>query len=245
VLATSPRDLIRLPAALQPGAWAFALLFAVESMSRASIVSVVPIQAFDLIGDEQRLSAFYFIVGSIGMCATLCAPLLFQRFKRRSVYTFGALLLVLACVLFATHTLAGQAGGMFLRTLGGATLAITLNLYIMEFIPKQGLVQSESLRLALGTFAWAAGPSIGVWLYVRFGVAAPFLWAAAWALILIALFWALRLSGNPAIKPGQLRPVNPIANIRRFVAQPRLRLSWLIAFGRSCYWGHSTSTRRC
>jgi MFS family permease len=225
-----------LPAAIQPGAFAFALLFAVESVGRASIVSVVPIQAYELLKSEQKVSIFYFVVGSFGMCATLCAPILFQRLPRRFVYTLGALFLVAAMALFATHTIAGQAGGMFLRILGAGTLSITLNLYIMEYIPKHGLVRSESLRLTLGTFAWSFGPSIGVWLYVRFGIVAPFLWGAAWPLLLIALFWYLRLSGSPAVSPGRSRPVNPITNIRRFVAQPRLRLAWLIAFGRSCYW---------
>lgn len=221
---------------MQPGAFAFALLFAVESVSRATIVSVVPIQAYDLLQDEQKVSIFYFVVGSLGMCATLCAPILFQRLPRRFVYTLGALFLAAAMALFATHTLVGQAGGMFFRILGASTLSIALNLYIMEYIPKHGLVQSESLRLALGTFAWTFGPSLGVWLYVQFGVGAPFLWSAAWTLILIALFWYLRLSGSTAIRPGKTRPVNPIASIRRFIAQPRLRLAWLVAFGRSCYW---------
>jgi len=221
---------------MQPGAFAFALLFAVESVSRATIVSVVPIQAYELLQSGQRVSLFYFVVGSVGMCATLCAPILFQRLPRRFVYTLGALFLTAAMACFATHTLAGQAGGMFLRILGSSTLSIALNLYIMEYIPKQGLVKSESLRLTLATSAWTFGPSLGVWLYVRFGILAPFLWSAGWTLILIALFWFLRLSGSTAIRPGKARPVNPIANIRRFVAQPRLQLAWLIAFGRSCYW---------
>jgi MFS family permease len=236
VVATNSRDPAWLPAALQPGAFAFALLFTIESISRASIISVVPIQAYDLIQDEQGVSIFYFVMGALGMCATLCAPIVFQRFPRRYVYTGGVLLLVAACALFATHTLAGQAAGQFLRIVAASTVAITLNLYIMEYIPKQGLVHSESLRLTLGTIAWTLGPSIGVWLYVRYGFVAPYLWSAAWALILIALFWWLRLSGSTAIRPGKLRPANPIANIRRFAAQPRLRLAWLIAFGRSCYW---------
>jgi len=236
VVATSPSQRVWPPAAIQPGAFAFALLFAVESVGRASILSVVPIQAYDLLKSEQKLSVFYFVVGSLGMCATLCAPILFQRLPRRFVYTLGALFLIAAMGLFATHTLMGQAGGMFLRILGGSTLAITLNLYIMEYIPKHGLVRSESLRLTLATVAWTFGPSIGVWLYVRYGVLAPFIWAAAWPLIQIALFWYLRLSGSTAIRPGKSRPVNPIASVRRFIAQPRLRLAWLIAFGRSCYW---------
>jgi len=221
---------------MQPGAFAFALLFAVESVSRASIVSVVPIQAYDILHSAQRVSFFYFIVGTLGMCATLSVPLVFQRLPRRYTYTLGALILIAAMAMFATHTLVGQAAGLFLRILASSMLAISLNLYIMEYIPKQGLVRSESLRLTLSTFAWALGPSFGVWLYVRFGTMAPFLWGAVWALILIGLFWYLRLSGSSAIKPGKAKPVSPLASIRRFVAQPRLRLAWLIAFGRSCYW---------
>jgi MFS family permease len=236
VLAENSSRPVWLSAVVQPGAFAFALLFTVESVSRATIISVVPIQAYDILKDEQRVSIFYFVVGCVGMCATLCAPILFQRLPRRFVYTLGALFLTAAMACFATHTLAGQAGGMFLRILGSSTLSIALNLYIMEYIPKQGLVRSESLRLAVGTIAWTFGPSLGVWLYVRYGVLAPFIWSGAWTLILIALFWYLRLSGSTAIKPGKSRPVNPIASIRRFVAQPRLRLAWLIAFGRSCYW---------
>ena len=209
---------------------------AVESVSRATIISVVPIQAYELLRDEQQVSVLYFVVGLIGMAATLSAPIAFQRFPRRYVYTAGALALVAACACFATYSLPGQAAGMFLRILAASTLAITLNVYIMEFIPKHGFVRSESLRLTLGTLAWGLGPSFGVWLYVRYGVLAPYLWSAAWALILIAIFWWFRLSGKKAVNPGTLRPANPIANIRRFVSQPRLRLAWLVAFGRSCYW---------
>ena len=55
-------------------------------------------------------------------------------------------------------------------------------------------------------------------------------------MVVIGLFWWMRLSGASAVAPGSRRPVNPIANIRRYVSQPRLRLAWLVAFGRSCYW---------
>src|SRR5262249_47417978 len=29
---------------------------------------------------------------------------------------------------------------------------------------------------------------------------------------------------------------NPLINVRRFLAQPRLRLAWLVTFARSCWW---------
>jgi MFS family permease len=208
----------------------------VESISRASLSSIVPIQAYDLLKDKQAVSVLYFVIGVFGIAATLYAPALFRRIPRRFAYTIGALTLVGASAALATNTLAGQAVGMFLRVFGAATLAIVLNLYIMEYIPKHRLVRSESLRLTLSTLSWTLGPTFGVWLYVRFGPLAPYLWGGLWALILIAIFWYFRLSSSPAISAGPLRPVDPIANLKRFAAQPRMRLAWLIAFGRSCYW---------
>ena len=35
---------------------------------------------------------------------------------------------------------------------------------------------------------------------------------------------------------GTLQPFNPLANVARFMRQPRLRLAWMVAFGRSCFW---------
>lgn len=212
------------------------MLYSVESISRASLSSIVPIQAYDLLKNKQEVSVLYFVIGVVGIAATLYAPVLFRTIPRRFIYTIGALALVAASASLATNTLAGQAAGMFLRVFGAATLAIVLNLYIMEYIPKQGVVKAESLRLTLSTVSWSAGPAFGVWLYIRFGPLAPYLWSALWALILIAIFWYFRLSSDPAISPGPLRPADPMANIRRFVSQPRMRLAWLIAFGRSCYW---------
>ncbi len=207
-----------------------------ESISRASLSSIVPIQAYDLLKDKQAVSLLYFVVGIVGIGATLYAPAFYRTIPRRFIYTGGALALIGASAALATNTLAGQAVGMFLRVFGASTLSIVLNLYIMEYIPKHNVVRSESLRLALSTISWSAGPAFGVWLYVSFGPIAPYLWSAVWALILIAIFWFFRLSSSPAISAGPLRPVDPIASIRRFAAQPRMRLAWLIAFGRSCYW---------
>jgi MFS family permease len=56
-------------------------------------------------------------------------------------------------------------------------------------------------------------------------------------ILLMSVFWYLRLSDSSASLPsGTLQPFNPLANIRRFVRQPRLVLAWLIAFARSCFW---------
>ena len=126
---------------------------------------------------------------------------------------------------------------MVLRVFGVACLNITLSLYIMDWIQRGELVRSEPLRLTMAAGAWTLGPALGVWLYTRYGAPAADGLSAAAALMLLATFWVLRLGDNPAIVPGRRAPPSPLASIGRFLAQPRLRLAWLIAFGRSAWWG--------
>lgn len=235
-MATQVQHPIWLPAARAPGARTFALLYAVESFARASVSSVIPIQAYELLHDKQAVSLLYTLVALTGLSVTLFMPMLIVRFARRWVYTAGVVSLALGAAMFLTDTLAGQLLGMLFRVMGASALSITLNLYIMDHIAKTKFIEAESLRMAFSTLAWTGGPTIGVLLYSHFG-----LWAAhgivvVFCAILLALFWYFRLSDDKAIRPGVTRPSNPLANIGRFVAQPRLRLAWLIAFGRSCFW---------
>jgi MFS family permease len=61
--------------------------------------------------------------------------------------------------------------------------------------------------------------------------------AIAAALLLTGVFWYLRLSDNvDALPSGNIGRFNALSNVRRFAGQPRLKLAWLIAFGRSCFW---------
>lgn len=214
----------------------FAILFGIESMARAIITSVVPIQTYDLLQSERSVSILYTCMSMLGLMVTLSIPLLIVRIPRRWVYTAGAVSLILGCCAFALDTVPGQAAGLFLRTFGAGALSITLSLYIMDHIKRGELVRAESVRMATATFAWTAGPFLGVFLYSTIGMIAPFLLSIGFSLLLLTLFWYFRLSDNPALQKGPSRAANPIANVRRFVAQPRLRLAWLIAFSRSCYW---------
>ncbi len=230
------RHPIWLPAARAPGARTFAILFTLESFARASVASVIPIQAYELLRSEQAVSLTYTLVALLGLSATILMPLAIQRFARRRVYTAGGLLLGLGSLCLVTGTLAGQLGGMLARVIGASALSITLNLYIMDHIRKTQFIQSESLRMAWSTIAWMCGPTLGVTLYAQFGLWAAHGAVALFAAVLLCFFWYFRLSDNVAIRPGKTKPANPLANIGRFVAQPRLRLAWFIAFGRSCFW---------
>jgi MFS family permease len=162
--------------------------------------------------------------------------MLIKHFARRWVYSAGAALLAIGSLFFVTHSLAGQFLGMLCRVMGASALSITLNLYIMDHIRKTEFMQAESLRMAWSTIAWTSGPTLGIFLYTRFGIYAAHGAVAVFALSLLALFWYYRLGDNQMIAAGRSRAVNPFANIGRFIVQPRLRLAWLIAFGRACYW---------
>ncbi|MFM8746076.1 MAG: MFS transporter [Aestuariivirga sp.] len=219
------------------GAYTFAALFAVESLVRSLNSTVVTLQAYDILGTAQKVSVLSTVVSLAVLVATLFLPHMLGRLRRRWAYTLGVAMMMAASLALASHVVAGQATGMLLRNLGAAVLNITLQLYIMDHIRRADLARSEPLRQSLSTFSWTAGPALGVWLYVHFGPWAPQLLVIFSAAVLLALFWHLRLSDNVHAGPAPaMAPFNALRNLRRFVAQPRLRLAWFIALGRSCFW---------
>ena len=225
------------PLPRRAGAYTFASLFAVESFVRSLNSTVISLQAYDILGAAQRVSMLSTVVSLGVLSSTLLLPFLLGRMRRRWAYTLGISMMMAASLALASHVLAGQALGMLLRNLGAAVLNITLQLYIMENIKRTDLARSEPIRLSLSTASWTVGPALGVTLYVSYGPWGPQLVAIAAAAALLVLFWWLRLSDQAgAMPPGNLEGFNPLVNVRRFLAQPRLRLAWLIAFGRSCYW---------
>jgi hypothetical protein len=163
-------------------------------------------------------------------------PLLFGRFRRRWAYTIGGILLICGSLALASYTVAGQVAGVVIRNTGASIMSVTLQLYILDHIRMSELTTSEPLRLAISTFSWVVGPASGVWLYTQYGPAAPQLAAIAAALLVLSVFWYLRLHEKTTMPSGNLQSFNPLKNAARFVSQSRLRLAWAIAFGRSCFW---------
>lgn len=225
------------PVAPKAGPLSFAALFALESFARALISTVVSVQAYDLLHSSQAVSELFTMVGLTVLGVTLSLPMLNRLLPRRWIYSLGVVFLIVASLCFASFTLTGQVAGMFLRVVGTAILNITLSVYILDHIRKPDLVRSEPLRLSLSTLSWTIGPFLGIWLYEHFGAWAPQAASILGSLALLSTFWYLRLTGDPVIRPGRGRAINPLNNVRRFLRQPRLRLAWFIAFGRSCFWG--------
>ncbi|QEX20771.1 MFS transporter [Hypericibacter adhaerens] len=225
-----------LRAVSRPGAIVFAIMFTLESFARGLIATIIPLQAYALLQHARDVSILYTAVGLVGLASSFGIPFLIRRFKRRWVYTAGAAALLVAALLLATATLTGQIGAMLARAFGAAALNITLSLYVMDYIRRKDLVRSEPIRLMVSAAAWTIGPAFGVWLYSEVGHGVAELLSAASCALLLLYFWYLRLTENPAVAAATRPPPNPIATIRRFVAQPRLRLGWFVPFARSCWW---------
>ena len=69
---------------------AFVVLFTCDAFARAILISLVPLEAYALLGAAQLVSVVYFLVGILGLAANLTVPLILHRIRRRWVLTIGA-----------------------------------------------------------------------------------------------------------------------------------------------------------
>ncbi len=214
----------------------FALLYTLESTIRGLATSVIPITAYEILQDEQKVSVLYTMVSLFSLLGTLMVPFLIRLIARRRVYSLGVIAFAAASILLATHTIEGQAIGMSLRVMANSCVAVVLSLYIMDNVPKSELVAAESLRMALSTVAWVIGPFAGGFIFANYGLLAVHATIVGFAILLFCLFWYFRLGDGAVIKAAKNPPVNPLRNFVRFFRQPRLWLAWLIAFSRSAFW---------
>ncbi|MGH6720071.1 MAG: MFS transporter [Alphaproteobacteria bacterium] len=224
------------PAKPGPGAFAFAILYTLHSFTQATTMTIIPLEALRLLGNARDVSVLFFVIAWAAFAARFVIPLLIRRFRRRRILSAGVLLVMTAPILIGTGGLAGLIAGSVLRGFGGACVNINLNLYIMDYVRKQDLVRVEPLKFGLSAVAWAGGPTLGVVLFERIDPWAAFLTASALAIAELMFFWYLRLIDDPAVAAMKAPPPNPRHFVRRFVAQPRLRLAWAIGFGRDFWW---------
>jgi len=220
----------------KPGAGAFAMLFALDSTARASVVTVLYLQAKDLGFSDRHVTLLTNVASLSSLVFSFLAPALVMRYRRRWVYVGGIGLGMAGTLALSTATIPGEIAALVLRAMSSVTINICLMLYVMDFIPRHQMVRSEPLRLFSGCLPWGLGPWIGVELYKNFGAAGTAVMSFVAYAALLACFAYLRISDNPAVAPARKPPPNPLANVKRFVAQPRLRLAWFIAFGRSAWW---------
>ena len=220
----------------RPGYAAILAMFTLDTMARAILITVVPLQAYALLADVQHVSLLYFAASAVGLCAVLSVPWLVQAFNRQGALALGTGCLVLAVLCFSLEQLWALALGLVLQMYGGAAITICLNLYVLENVSKFSLTRFEPNRMLLAGIGWMAGPVLGVFLASRVAPWLPFFLSGGISLLLLLY---LQIIGMPATRANLdvvRSRANPVRFIPRFFAQPRLALAWLLSVGRAAWW---------
>jgi MFS family permease len=178
----------------------------------------------------------YFLVALLGLAATLTVPMVLQRVRRRWILTAGAASQIASAALFAMGTSHSLLLGLAFQVVSIAMLDVVINLYLLDHVPRRGLTFFEPRRLLFAGGAFAAGPWLGVYLYRNVAQWSPYLLVGAAMLVLLGLFWSMRLADNPSLQSATSPPSTPLNFVRRFASQPRLVLSWILALGRNGWW---------
>ena len=225
-----------LTALTRPGAWMFALLWMLESFARSSIAAVSPVVAFDLAGGARNMTFMFTVAGAVSIVSSFAIPYLVYWLKPTLTYRVGAVFVALAPLVMAAGSFEFFFIGLLVRVFALNCLAIGLSLFIMGYIHRRDMGRSEPLRMFLAAIPWTIGPSLGTWLYETYGMWPPFVLAAAMGGLIVLYLAIIEIDEKPLLKAAPARPTNPLAYVPRFVRQPRLRLAYLMVFGRETWW---------
>ena len=217
-------------------AMAFLSLFFVPAVAQAILLTVVPLEALQLLGDARAVTLLYVSAGLVAVAGRFCIPFLVRLIKRRFVFTLGALSMAVSATLMAADWLPAFALGLALSILAFGCVEITSQLYLLDNVPRHVLRHFEPVRIFASAGPWTLGPWLGVYLQHSIGFAAPFAITMTASVAVVALFWSLRLGENAVITSTRRPPPSPARYLRRFFAQPRLRLAWTLAVARSAWW---------
>ena len=213
----------------------FALLAGIEAAVRGMLISTIPIAVYDAFGSAQDLSTVYFTSGVITLFWGLLVPRLTQIWPRRYVYSGGCVLYLVAMALFMVGTPITVPLAILTMSMATVTCFVCFNAYVLDYVARLDLGRTQSLQMLYAAAPWAIGPLSGVYLRSLWAPL-PFIVAGVFAIVLLVVFWLLRLGNGKQISRAKGPAVNPLAYLGRFFQQPRLSAGWLFAVIRSCGW---------
>ncbi len=178
----------KLAAFARPEAPAFLVLFTLDTLARAMIMTVVPLQAYAVLGNAQQVSVLYFVAGTIGLCGSLSVPCLVTRIHRRVTFTPAFVGWIVAMGLLAQPYAWALVTGLALQLFAGAAVTICLNRYVLDNVPQARLTRFEPIRMFLAGIGCITGPVAGVYLSTRLASWAPFLLSTGFFLAMYVYF---------------------------------------------------------
>jgi hypothetical protein len=213
----------------------FALLAGLEAAVRGTLISAMPLAVYAALQDAQSTSLVYFLAGIVALIWGLMVPWATRKVPRRWAYTAGCLLYLCGMALAIYGTWWSVPLSLACNAMATATTFVCFNAYVLDYVDRANLGRSQSTQMVYAAAPWAIGPMTGVWLHDHWAPA-PFLLAGAFALLLLAAFWVLRLGNGKQIQRAKRPAVNPVGYLGRFFRQPRLIAGWMFAVMRSCGW---------
>jgi ACDE family multidrug resistance protein len=223
------------PAPRAPKLHHFAILTALDSLVRGTLISTIPIAAYDAFGSAQGLSSVYLVAGVLTLIWGLLVPRMTHIWPRRWVYVGGCVLYIAAMALFIVGTQLTVQLGILVMGMATVTCFVCLNAYVLDYVAREDLGRTQSLQMVYAALPWAIGPLSGVWMRHAWDPL-PFIVAMGLAALQLAVFLFLRLGNGRQIARARAPSVNPLAYLGRFFAQPRLIAGWFFAVIRSCGW---------
>jgi ACDE family multidrug resistance protein len=215
--------------------FAFAGLFSCLSLTRGILLSVLPLRALELLGDAQSVSVLFFAVSIIGIVTALTQHLMIRLLGSYHTYLLAVYSMALCAPLMAMDNVWGLLLGMVLHYFAVAALEVVSSLYVMHCIKRRELTKFEPIRVFAVVIPLTIGPVLGVYLSTRISDLTPFIITAMAALLSFVYFRALGLH-HIRLLESRNQSGNPITLIKRYAAQPRLRLAWGLALARSSWW---------
>ena len=98
-----------------------------------------------------------------------------------------------AAFLLSAQDLYWFVPGLALRLFASATMAISLNLYVLRNVPREEFSRFEPIRILFAGGAWVIGPSLVVFLEQSIVVWLPYLAARLFSFVQLCLFLFLRI----------------------------------------------------
>ncbi len=213
----------------------FALLAGLEAAVRGTLISAMPLAVYHALGDAESTSSAYFVAGIVALIWGLMVPWTTSFVPRRWMYSLGCGLYLVGMGLAVWGTSVTVPLSLICNAMATATTFVCFNAYVLDYIKRADLGRVQSTQMVYAATPWAVGPMLGVWLH-EFWAPAPFLLAGGFAIVLLTVFWVLRLGNGKQIAKARGPALNPLAYLGRFFAQPRLIAGWLFAVMRSCGW---------
>ena len=215
--------------------YAFAGLFFGLSLPRGVLLSVLPLRALDLLGDAQQVSVLFFVVSLVGITSALTQHLLIRILGSYHTFLIGIYSMALCTPLLAMEHPVGFVLGMFLHFFAIASIEVTSSLYVMHCVSRRELGRFEPLRVLAVVAALSIGPFLGVWLSEEVSATLPYAITAISALVTFIYFRSLGLHRTRLLESSR-GAGNPFSVLKKFFAQPRLRLAWGLSVARSSWW---------